>query len=219
MDLTPPPKITPGMSRAEQEQVRANRLKFLLSKSEIYAKVIGDRMERQQIEKAKAEARAATRRANKEKREVGPSRETRSGGKADASPLKRRRTERPAKRAKLEVPGAEVVTKAEPEEAEEEDDDEPKQYSFRQPELVTGATLRDYQLAGVQWMISLYENGLNGILADEMGLGKVCGCAALPLTSDAADHLILCPPPRQGDLGPVPHRLPAVGPAQLDHRV
>jgi len=24
----------------------------------------------------------------------------------------------------------------------------------------------------VQWLISLYENGLNGILADEMGLGK-----------------------------------------------
>ena len=48
-----------------------------------------------------------------------------------------------------------------------------KMYSFAQPALVTGAKLRDYQLAGVQWMISLYENGLNGILADEMGLGKV----------------------------------------------
>eukprot|EP01139_Manchomonas_bermudensis_P015775 Amastigsp_a510994_13.p1 type:complete len:724 gc:universal Amastigsp_a510994_13:125-2296(+) len=38
--------------------------------------------------------------------------------------------------------------------------------------LLTGGTLRDYQEAGVLWMISLYENGLNGILADEMGLGK-----------------------------------------------
>jgi ATP-dependent DNA helicase len=28
------------------------------------------------------------------------------------------------------------------------------------------------QLAGLEWLISLYENGLNGILADEMGLGK-----------------------------------------------
>jgi ATP-dependent DNA helicase len=37
---------------------------------------------------------------------------------------------------------------------------------------VTGAELRDYQLAGLNWLISLYENGLNGILADEMGLGK-----------------------------------------------
>jgi ATP-dependent DNA helicase len=32
--------------------------------------------------------------------------------------------------------------------------------------------LREYQLQGVQWMISLYQNGLNGILADQMGLGK-----------------------------------------------
>jgi ATP-dependent DNA helicase len=32
--------------------------------------------------------------------------------------------------------------------------------------------LRDYQVAGIKWLVSLYENGLNGILADEMGLGK-----------------------------------------------
>lgn len=28
--------------------------------------------------------------------------------------------------------------------------------------------MRDYQLAGLNWMIRLYENGINGILADEM---------------------------------------------------
>jgi len=33
--------------------------------------------------------------------------------------------------------------------------------------------LRRYQVEGVEWLISLYDNGLNGILADEMGLGKV----------------------------------------------
>lgn len=60
------------------------------------------------------------------------------------------------------------------------EEDEAKQYSFAQPELVTGAKLRDYQLAGVQWMISLYENGLNGILADEMGLGKVIPSPSWP---------------------------------------
>jgi ATP-dependent DNA helicase len=43
----------------------------------------------------------------------------------------------------------------------------------RQPYLVTGGVLRDYQLTGVEWLVSLYDNGLNGILADEMGLGKV----------------------------------------------
>ncbi|EMC97393.1 hypothetical protein BAUCODRAFT_68199 [Baudoinia panamericana UAMH 10762] len=35
-----------------------------------------------------------------------------------------------------------------------------------------GGTLKEYQLKGLQWMISLYNNNLNGILADEMGLGK-----------------------------------------------
>ncbi|CAI9284788.1 ISWI chromatin-remodeling complex ATPase CHR11 isoform X2 [Lactuca sativa] len=40
-----------------------------------------------------------------------------------------------------------------------------------QPSCITGK-MRDYQLAGLNWMIRLYENGINGILADEMGLGK-----------------------------------------------
>lgn len=32
--------------------------------------------------------------------------------------------------------------------------------------------MKDYQIRGLNWMISLYENDINGILADEMGLGK-----------------------------------------------
>jgi len=41
-----------------------------------------------------------------------------------------------------------------------------------QPTILTGGTLKEYQVKGLQWMISLYNNNLNGILADEMGLGK-----------------------------------------------
>ncbi|PIL29895.1 hypothetical protein GSI_07805 [Ganoderma sinense ZZ0214-1] len=41
-----------------------------------------------------------------------------------------------------------------------------------QPSILVGGTLKDYQLKGLQWMVSLYNNKLNGILADEMGLGK-----------------------------------------------
>ncbi|KAM3197647.1 hypothetical protein ACQJBY_072988 [Aegilops geniculata] len=40
-----------------------------------------------------------------------------------------------------------------------------------QPSCINGQ-MRDYQLAGLNWLIRLYENGINGILADEMGLGK-----------------------------------------------
>lgn len=37
--------------------------------------------------------------------------------------------------------------------------------TFRQPMLVSGCKMRDYQLEGMEWLISLYDNGLNGILA------------------------------------------------------
>lgn len=46
-----------------------------------------------------------------------------------------------------------------------------------QPSIMKGK-LKDYQLDGLEWLITLYENGLNGILADEMGLGKTIQCIA-----------------------------------------
>ena len=38
----------------------------------------------------------------------------------------------------------------------------------KQPNILVGGTLKEYQLKGLQWMVSLYNNRLNGILADEM---------------------------------------------------
>ncbi|KAM3722487.1 Helicase ssl-1 [Dirofilaria immitis] len=46
------------------------------------------------------------------------------------------------------------------------------------PHLVKGA-LREYQMVGLDWLVTLYDNGLNGILADEMGLGKTIQTIAL----------------------------------------
>eukprot|EP01083_Nonionella_stella_P073910 200160_1 len=46
------------------------------------------------------------------------------------------------------------------------------------PELLRG-TLREYQHIGLDWLVSLHENGMNGILADEMGLGKTIQTIAL----------------------------------------
>ncbi|KAF2630314.1 helicase SWR1 [Macroventuria anomochaeta] len=40
-----------------------------------------------------------------------------------------------------------------------------------QPGLLS-CTLKEYQLKGLNWLVNLYEQGINGILADEMGLGK-----------------------------------------------
>ena len=43
--------------------------------------------------------------------------------------------------------------------------------SITQPRMLQGQ-LKEYQLKGLNWLVNLYEQGINGILADEMGLGK-----------------------------------------------
>jgi SNF2 family DNA or RNA helicase len=48
-----------------------------------------------------------------------------------------------------------------------------------QPTMLKGGDLKEYQMGGLQWMVSLYNNNLNGILADEMGLGKTIQTIAL----------------------------------------
>ena len=40
-----------------------------------------------------------------------------------------------------------------------------------QPQMLS-CQLKEYQLKGLNWLVNLYEQGINGILADEMGLGK-----------------------------------------------
>jgi ATP-dependent helicase STH1/SNF2 len=47
-----------------------------------------------------------------------------------------------------------------------------KEEVTEQANILVGGNLKEYQLKGLQWMLSLYNNNLNGILADEMGLGK-----------------------------------------------
>jgi ATP-dependent helicase STH1/SNF2 len=42
----------------------------------------------------------------------------------------------------------------------------------KQPSMLKGGQLKEYQIKGLQWLVSLYNNNINGILADEMGLGK-----------------------------------------------
>ncbi|KAI1431878.1 SNF2 family N-terminal domain-containing protein [Xylaria sp. CBS 124048] len=42
----------------------------------------------------------------------------------------------------------------------------------KQPAIMSGGTMRDYQLEGLTWMYEICIQGMSGILADEMGLGK-----------------------------------------------
>ena len=43
--------------------------------------------------------------------------------------------------------------------------------NIAQPKMLS-CQLKEYQLKGLNWLVNLYEQGINGILADEMGLGK-----------------------------------------------
>lgn len=67
----------------------------------------------------------------------------------------------------------------------------------RPPFLLRG-TLRPYQQMGMEWLISLYNNQVNGILADEMGLGKTIQTISLlaHLACDRGNwgpHLVVAP--------------------------
>jgi ATP-dependent DNA helicase len=65
------------------------------------------------------------------------------------------RERRPAKRTRHSKAAEEPI-------ADEVEDDG----AFPQPRLVTGARLKDYQLEGLQWMVSLHSNGISGILGN-----------------------------------------------------
>ncbi|KAG2332464.1 hypothetical protein Bca52824_003644 [Brassica carinata] len=67
-----------------------------------------------------------------------------------------------------------------------------------QPASLKGGKLREYQMNGLRWLLSLYNNHLNGILADEMGLGKTVQvisliCYLMDTKNDRGPFLVVVP--------------------------
>ncbi|KAF7729861.1 hypothetical protein EC973_003595 [Apophysomyces ossiformis] len=155
------------------KEQRMKRLNFLIEKSSAYATILGRKLQKQQeearekaskLDSAKAQAAESTKktRATARKRKVND---------ADYQ-LGEYLKEEDVKRRKQSDNNMNKAIQEDTERATDEPGKTKPTVSARQPSLVTGGVLRDYQLAGVEWLISLWENGLNGILADEMGLGK-----------------------------------------------
>jgi SNF2 family DNA or RNA helicase len=72
-----------------------------------------------------------------------------------------------------------------------------------QPAALT-ATLRDYQVRGLNWLARMTSLGLGGCLADDMGLGKTITLIALHLhrqtdASTAGPTLVVCPASLMGN--------------------
>ncbi|MFZ4276026.1 DEAD/DEAH box helicase [Streptomyces arboris] len=77
------------------------------------------------------------------------------------------------------------------------------QQTIGQPEALT-ATLRDYQLRGLNWLNTMTSLGLGACLADDMGLGKTITLIALHLHRQgdreaAGPTLVVCPTSLMGN--------------------
>jgi superfamily II DNA or RNA helicase len=74
---------------------------------------------------------------------------------------------------------------------------EPDSDSVPAAPAALNATLRDYQLRGLQWLVRMTSLGLNGCLADDMGLGKTITLIALHLhrqeSQPEGPTLVICP--------------------------
>ncbi|KAF8196975.1 SNF2 family DNA-dependent ATPase [Pholiota molesta] len=118
-----------------------------------------------------------------------------------SSILKSRMDEEKARQAAIHAQRNEIKKRGRPpkrkKEAEVDKDEEQEPPAFMQPSLITGATLKQYQLEGLQWMVSLDQNGISGILADEMGLGKtlqtIAFSAYLREHGNFKPFLVVCP--------------------------
>lgn len=76
----------------------------------------------------------------------------------------------------------------------EEADEHEATFLTEQPSALGFGKMRDYQLEGLNWMIRLQENGVNGILADEMGLvsySTMFGGCETKQTKDLSENLRL----------------------------
>jgi ATP-dependent DNA helicase len=138
----------------QDEDARFMNMQVLLEKSSIFTEVLKDQMDRTREKHAAVAATTQTRPTKARQKQRG----ARHSG---------RRASGRGKRVRLD---------SDDEDQSEGDGDEPQKRArvlpqdakpaFVQPALLTGATLKDYQLEGVAWMVSLWENGISGILGE-----------------------------------------------------
>lgn len=140
---------------------RHARLKTLLEKTAMYSAFLKERMDKgktalrtttpsEPIPKPKAKAKPKPKGKQTRRQSKAGRKRLRVDDNDDSD------EETDSKRAKLDE---EVLAEGPP--------------KFKQPDLITGATLKDYQLDGVEWMVSLDQNGASGILGTSHRLRKL----------------------------------------------
>jgi len=130
---------------------RANQLDFLLSKATEYSNFIAADLQQLQDQMEDQAKQTTTEKGKKSKKRKG-----KSEGKGSKK-SKKNNGEANLKTAQEKFQKGHVGSRP---------------IFVQPPNLASGCILKDYQLEGVRWLASLFENGVSGILADEMGLGK-----------------------------------------------
>ena len=180
---------------------KSRALTNLLKTSSVFVAIMADKMKDQQKRSQGEAKRAAAKKQNAEAKTNGASapvrKSARTKGEAEAEQAEPKKEEkklpsrgrgRPAKQDKskkniMDYVKKEDVNLEEGPSVQEALAEEADKYegealgaqdlaATEQPKLVTGGQMKHYQLEGLEWLKSLWMNGLCGILADEMGLGK-----------------------------------------------
>ncbi|KAL0062980.1 putative ATPase [Marasmius tenuissimus] len=152
---------SPIFGLSDDPEERFQRLKFVLEKSQAYSTMLKDAMDKSRAARAETSETPSSPAKKSAKARGRKSARTRkrtvfedSEDDEEENPFKRHKTSHePSEDAPPSNPADETTI-------------------FTQPKAITGAKLKDYQLEGLQWMVSLHSTGVCGILADEMGLGK-----------------------------------------------
>ena len=126
--------------------MQGNQLDFLLSKASEYSNFIAKDLEELQTSMS-AQAQLELQKMEKKRRK---------GGINDGA----------TKKQKTSKNGVQNLESAQAKDTQERNSN-PTRPIFIQPKnLATDCHLKDYQLEGVRWLASLFENGVSGILAD-----------------------------------------------------
>jgi ATP-dependent DNA helicase len=132
---------------------KLSKLKGVLDKSKVYSQILCSRLEEDKMRQREAFE------AQQRKAKAGSKR----GRTSDTGKGKR----------KVQKGAAGEAVPVDEDEEENEDALAERFGVFQQPKLITGAKLKSYQLEGLQWMVSMDQNGISGILG-ELNAFSVC---------------------------------------------
>ena len=136
--------------RSERAEQAKRRLEYLLKQSDIFSHFGNVKQEKARLGLSSSAAATSSQLESKSTAAMSSSGENKAIVRKPSGTL------------------GEKVNDYQDEEEREEADEHDATFLTAQPSTLGGGKMRQYQLEGLNWMIRLQENGVNGILADEV---------------------------------------------------